>query len=395
MGIALIELAGLVVMIPLLSILADGTLPDEGVSGTIVGWTGSTDVDTVVLTLTAVAFGFFVLRAIATLVLRWWIFGRIFEDEAATSARLLHRFLSAPYAYHLRTNSTQLLRTLTFSVDQTYTKVVVGLLTIATELIVAVATVFLLAVSEPLAAVALLCYFAAAYAIINRVIAARSRRVGQRLQQHNADVLKQAGEALGAIKHVQLGAHQDHFVDRLADVRRRSADTKRKLQFLAEVPRQYFELAFVVGIGLMIGAVAAIQGSTSVVASFGLFAVAGFRLLPGLVRISNSNQSLQGALPSAHVGARCARLAVTSTGSRRRRSSDGVPTPPVLARRDVPVPPDRRGRRAARHRSRSVAGRLGGARRFVRRGEEHARRRDHGAAPADVGRAARRRLADG
>ncbi len=67
-GIALIELAGLVVMIPLLSILADGTLPEDGVSGTIVGWTGSTDVDTVVLILTAVAFGFFVLRAIATLV---------------------------------------------------------------------------------------------------------------------------------------------------------------------------------------------------------------------------------------------------------------------------------------------------------------------------------------
>ena len=140
-GIALIELAGLVVIIPLLSILADGSLPDDGVSGTIVEWTGSSDVDTVVLILTAVAFGFFVLRAIATLVLRWWIFGRIFEDEAATSARLLHRFLSAPYAYHLRTNSTQLLRTLTFSVDQTYSKVIVGLLTIATELIVAVATV--------------------------------------------------------------------------------------------------------------------------------------------------------------------------------------------------------------------------------------------------------------
>jgi len=297
-GIALIELAGLVVIIPLLSILADGSLPEGGVSGTIVEWTGSSDVDTVVLILTAVAFGFFVLRAIATLVLRWWIFGRIFEDEATTSARLLHRFLSAPYAYHLRTNSTQLLRTLTFSVDQTYSKVIVGLLTIATELIVAVATVCLLALTEPLAAVALLCYFAAAYAIINRAIAARSRRVGVRLQRHNADVLKQAGEALGAIKHVQLGAHQEYFVDRLADVRRQSADTKRKLQFLAEVPRQYFELAFVVGIGLMIGAVAVIQGSSSVVAAFGLFAVAGFRLLPGLVRISNANQSLQGALPA-------------------------------------------------------------------------------------------------
>ena len=144
-GIALIELAGLVVIIPLLSILADGTLPKTGCPARSSGGPVRATSTPSCSILTAVAFGFFVLRAIATLVLRWWIFGRIFEDEAATSARLLHRFLSAPYAYHLRTNSTQLLRTLTFSVDQTYSKVIVGLLTIATELIVAVATVFLLA----------------------------------------------------------------------------------------------------------------------------------------------------------------------------------------------------------------------------------------------------------
>ena len=139
-------------------------------------------------------------------------------------------------------------------------------------------------------------------------------------------MLKQAGEALGAIKHVQLGAHQDYFVDRLADVRRQSADTKRKLQFLAEVPRQYFELAFVVGIGLMIGAVAAIQGSSSVVAAFGLFAVAGFRLLPGLVRISNANQSLQGALPALTLVLDALDLPAPPPDRVDGRSGDGVPT---------------------------------------------------------------------
>ena len=40
-GIAIIEVAGLIVIIPLLTILADGTLPDQGLSAQIVGWTGS------------------------------------------------------------------------------------------------------------------------------------------------------------------------------------------------------------------------------------------------------------------------------------------------------------------------------------------------------------------
>ena len=297
-GIALIEVAGLVVIIPLLTILADGTLPDQGLSAQIVGWTGSTDPDRVVLILTIVAFGCFVLRAVATLLVRWWIFGRIFEDEARTSARLLRSYLATPYEFHLRTNSTQLLRTLTLSVDQTYSRVVVSLITIAVELVVALATVILLAISEPLAALALFVYFALATAAIARVVSARSRRVGLRFQQHNAEVLKEAAQAFGAIKHIQLGGHEDHFVERLEQVRQQSADTKRKIQFLAEVPRQYFELAFVVGIGLMIMAVSVLQGSDSVVASIGLFAVAGFRLLPGLVRISNSNQALQGGIPA-------------------------------------------------------------------------------------------------
>ncbi len=297
-GIALIEIAGLVIIIPLLTILSSGELPDAGISGEIVAWTGSTDPDTVVLILTAAAFACFVARALATLAVRWWIFGRIFEDEAATSARLMRRFLSAPFMFHLRTNSTQLLRTLTLSVDQTYSKVIVSLLTIATELIVALATVVLLAVTEPVAAAALFVYFAIAYAVITRVMSARSRRVGMRFQQHNADVLKEAAQAFGAIKHIQLGAHEDHFVARLEEIRQQTSDTKRKLQFLAEVPRQYFELAFVIGIGLMIVAVTALQGASSIVAAIGLFAVAGFRLLPGLVRISNSSQALQSGLPA-------------------------------------------------------------------------------------------------
>jgi ABC-type multidrug transport system fused ATPase/permease subunit len=297
-GIALIEIAGLVVIIPLLSILAEGTLPDQGWSAEIVSWTGSADPDRVVLILTLVAFGCFVLRAVATLVVRWWIFGRIFEDEARTSAKLLRRYLAAPYVFHLRTNSTQLLRTLTLSVDQTYSRVVVSLITIAVELVVALGTVVLLAISEPVAALALFAYFAVATFVIAGFVSARSRRVGLRFQQHNAEVLKEAAQAFGSIKHIQLGGHEDHFVERLEQVRRQSSDTKRKIQFLAEVPRQYFELAFVVGIGLMIVAVSVLQGADSVVASIGLFAVAGFRLLPGLVRISNSNQALQGGLPA-------------------------------------------------------------------------------------------------
>jgi len=297
-GIALIEIAGLVVIIPLLTILAEGGLPTQGLSAEIVGRTGSTDPDTVVLILTAVAFGCFVLRAASTLLVRWWIFGRIFEDEARTSARLLRRFLCAPYVFHLRTNSTQLLRTLTLSVDQTYSRVIIGLITIAVELVVALGTAVVLAISEPLAALALLVYFAVATFAIARAVSARSRRVGMRFQQHNAEVLKEATQAFGAVKHIQLGGHADHFVERLEEVRRQSSDTKRKIQFLAEVPRQYFELAFVVGIGLMIIVVSVLQGSSSVVAAIGLFAVAGFRLLPGLVRISNSNQNMQSALPA-------------------------------------------------------------------------------------------------
>ena len=297
-GIALIEVAGLIVIIPLLTILADGTLPDQGLSAEIVGWTGSTDPDRVVLILTLVAFGCFVLRAVATLVVRWWIFGRIFQDEARTSARLLRSYLATPYEFHLRTNSTQLLRTLTLSVDQTYSRVVVSLITIAVELVVALGTVVLLAISEPLAAAGAVRLLRPGAGHHGQCRLGPQPACGLRFQQHNADVLKEAAQAFGAIKPIQLGGHEDHFVERLEQVRQQSADTKRKIQFLAEVPRQYFELAFVVGIGLMIMAVSVLQGSGSVVASIGLFAVAGFRLLPGLVRISNSNQALQGGLPA-------------------------------------------------------------------------------------------------
>ena len=309
------------------------------------------------------------------------------RGRGPTSARLLRSYLATPYEFHLRTNSTQLLRTLTLSVDQTYSRVVVSLITIAVELVVALATVILLAISEPLAALALLSTSPLATAVIARVVSARSRRVGLRFQQHNAEVLKQAGEALGAIKHVQLGGHEDHFVERLEQVRQQSADTKRKIQFLAEVPRQYFELAFVVGIGLMIMAVSVLQGSTRWSPRSGCSPLPGSACCPGWCASPTATSRCRAALPALKLVLDALDAPGDPAGPRRCRPGHGVPPAwrcatcrsgtrradaDALADVDLELSPG------------DTVALVGPS----RRGEEHARRRDHGAAPADVGRAA-------
>jgi ATP-binding cassette, subfamily B, bacterial PglK len=63
------------------------------------------------------------------------------------------------------------------------------------------------------------------------------------------------------------------------------AESKRVAIFLGELPKYVFELVFIVGIGLMTVYVFATSPSGQAVAALALVAAAGFRIMPGAVRL--------------------------------------------------------------------------------------------------------------
>ena len=236
----------------------------------------------------------YVLKAVLNTVFAWWTGGVLMRVQVDMSSTILSRFLRAPYALHLRTNSADILGTVNDAVAKVYGRVVAGAvagLAEAFTIIMVTVTVFV-AAPVPTAVGAL--YFLIAVSIFQRWARPRLVDAGKQSQRGTQQSYRAAMEAIGAVREVQLSGNEEYFVERFRAARERSARADRVTNILAAVPRNILEVLFVIGVGLM-GVVAFRSGpSSTVMSSLGVIALGGFRVLPSINRLMASLNLVQG-----------------------------------------------------------------------------------------------------
>ena len=126
--------------------LLTGSAPDEGALGSCSTLFGDPPAPQLARYIAAIVFAAFVAKAVFTIVFRWWLSGFLAQQEAQTAISLLRRYLAAPYWLHLHRSSTSFVRTMNEGVSQTYSVVVIGVVSLISEsLTVAALTTVLLA----------------------------------------------------------------------------------------------------------------------------------------------------------------------------------------------------------------------------------------------------------
>ncbi|MFL6079007.1 MAG: ABC transporter ATP-binding protein [Ornithinibacter sp.] len=236
----------------------------------------------------------YVLKAVLNTVFTWWTGGVLMRVQVDMSSTILRRFLRAPYALHLRTNSADILGTVNDAVAKVYGRVVAGGvagLAEAFTIIMVTVTVF---VAAPVPTAVGAVYFLVAVSIFQRWARPRLVDAGRQSQRGTQQSYRAATEAVGAVREVQLSGNEGYFVERFRAARERSARADRITNLLAAVPRNILEVLFVVGVGLM-GLVAFRSGpSSTVMSSLGVIALGGFRVLPSINRLMASLNLVQG-----------------------------------------------------------------------------------------------------
>jgi len=298
--VAGLEIIGLGLVLPLLELLTSS----DGGGGTGVEFMsdllGNPSQDRLELVLAIVVIAAFALRTLLTIVLRWWTLGFTLQSEARLSARLLDLYLRAPYRYHLRRNSAELVRTIESAATDAFSRSIGPSVSVATEGAVIFGITIVLLVLQPVIAIGTGLYFLVIVLVYQRIINRRAQALGYEYQRLNAESYKAIQQPLGGVKEVIVTNRQPYFVDRLARNKNESAYVQRRFQFYAELPRQYLETAFILGGGLL-ALVLALTGEEDAVAVLGLFIAAGFRLLPTLYRFVSSTTTFRTGLASVEI----------------------------------------------------------------------------------------------
>jgi ABC-type multidrug transport system fused ATPase/permease subunit len=223
----------------------------------------------------------------------WIQRGFLTKISARLSARMLEIYIRQPYSYHLRQNSSVLIRN-----TQDASMVVAGgiepSLTVLSDGLIAISLFVVLVVVEPLGTLSAIEIFLSATYLFQRFTNSRLQRWGKQRQQQKGKIIQTIQQSLGAVKDVQVLGREQMFIDVHREQQIVDTDLLRRINMTQALPRLWLEIiamgsmASLVVIMLWVG-----KEVNAIVPVVGLFALSAFRVLPSVNKIVNGLQTLR------------------------------------------------------------------------------------------------------
>jgi len=201
------------------------------------------------------------------------------------SQRLMTTYLMQPWAFHLQRNSSQLIRNIQSIIQVALS--LTAILALVAECFVLCGLVAVLLWFEPTGAIVVGCFLAGAAFLLERLTRRRLSRWGAENHHHAGLAQQHLHQGLGAAKEIKLLGKERTLIEAFLQHSRRVNVLLARQQFFSNVPRLWFEF-LAVSVLCVLTLVMMIQGKTTreMIPTLGLFAVAAFRLLPSVNKLS-------------------------------------------------------------------------------------------------------------
>lgn len=209
------------------------------------------------------------------------------------SQQLFASYLAAPYAFHLRRNSAQLITNTTTEVFQ-FSTAFTAVTVLLTEGLVVVGVGALLVYVQPVGAIVnMICLGGAALAFFH-FTKTKSARWGALRQKHDALRVQYLQQGLGSAKDIKLLGREKVFFDLFRHEDFQSAEMGRKHSTVQQLPRFWLEILSVMALATIVLTMI-LQGKSpaQILPMIGLFAAAAFRLMPSVNRLLYAVQMLK------------------------------------------------------------------------------------------------------
>ncbi len=223
----------------------------------------------------------------------WIQRGFLTRVTSRIAARMLEIYIRQPYAFHLRKNSSTLIRN-----TQDASMLVAGgvepMLTILTEGLIAAALFLVLVVVEPLGTICVIVLLLVATFVFQRFFDRRLQRWGSLRQLQKGSIIQTIQQGLGAVKDVQVLGREDWFVNEHRERQTLDANLLRRINTVQALPRLWLEVMAMAGLaGLVAIMLATGKDIDKIIPTIGLFAATSFKVLPSINKLVNSKQTLK------------------------------------------------------------------------------------------------------
>lgn len=283
-SMALLEVVSVAAIMPFLSVAADParihTTPYLQAAYDAFGFT---DTKAFLIALGGGALGAMLLSNIVIVATTWAMYHYAWMWNHALSRRLLQRYLQRPYTYFLTRNSTELGKNVLEEIREVVDGTLVPALKGGGKAVVALFIAGFLVAYNPWIALAATGLLGTAYALLYLGIRHRIRAYGAERVRANTARYRAVDEAFGGIKVHKLHGTDTASLQRYTAPSARYARYQARYNALQHMPRYVLEVVAFGGIILIAVYLIAVEDTLArVIPTLGVYAFAGYRLMPAL-----------------------------------------------------------------------------------------------------------------
>ncbi|WP_263819100.1 ABC transporter ATP-binding protein [Salinibacter sp.] len=281
---ASLQVASVASIMPFLSVASDPSIIQEN---EYLRWAYTTfgfdDNRSFLIALGVGALIVLVVSNIFIILTRWAMERYSWGRNHSLSRRLLRSYLYRPYEYFLTRNSSELGKNILEEVKEVTDQMLKPTLRGVAKAVVALFIVGFLVYFDPIVALMVTVVLGAAYGGIYLVVRNQLDKRGEARVEANTKRYQFVGEAFGGIKEVKIQGKEDAFINFYDDPSERYAWNQALYRVIKKAPRYIIEMVAFGGIILIAVYLIAVQESLQqVIPVLGLYAFAGYRLLPAL-----------------------------------------------------------------------------------------------------------------
>ena len=229
-----------------------------------------------------------------------WVQSRAGNESWSTLAlRLLSGYVSAPWVFHLGRNSAESIHSVHGQTDVVFRMVIGPAVGCVSEVCVVLGILVVLFATAPAVTLATAAVVLSLFWLALRVTRRASEKWGGREQRAMRGMLQALQQVLGGLKEIKLLGREAFFVERFSVQQGEVVGARHGFGLLLAGSRLVIESIFIGGM-LLVVAIVVMTARTpaAAVPVLGLYAYAGFRIIPSVNRILMHVNSVRYGMPA-------------------------------------------------------------------------------------------------
>ena len=282
MGMAFIESAGVISIMPFLAVLSNpNVVESNSYLKQLYDFTGAANKQNFILYLGFLSLFVVICSTIFKIVTQYAVNRFASLQRHYFSTRLLKTYLQQNYEFFIQRNSATLAKNILSEVDQLIWTMILPALTLMSYGVVLLSMVGILLLYDPLMAIATAFVLGLFYASIYMLVRKKLTQIGQEFTQANKERYQTCQEALAGIKDVMINNAEHGYIKQFEESSRVFARHIATCETLGQVPLNVIET---VGYGCLIGLAMLLVVSgkevSHILPVLGLYGFAAYRMLP-------------------------------------------------------------------------------------------------------------------